>query len=137
MKNREVPENLKRDFGTFLDSMIDDLAKEIDAPIQVIIEALSNEYGVSVADMRKCLKLVKSKFTLNNNVVYWDHLTGVYVKRTNHLAKVHNVIKKIGYGLRDFTLEDMQVDTVYPIIEAVFTNSACFDTWHNERRLAG
>lgn len=121
-----------KDFGTFIDEIIESTAKEVDAPINVIMEALSTEYRVSVPDIRECLRLVGSKFTLNNNVVYWDHIDHKWVKRTNHLAKVTNAIKKIGHGLKELD-DSLDIGEAYSYVEAVFTSSACFGEWTSSR----
>ena len=135
VKTKSIPADVEKDFGKYLDGMVDMLAREIDAPVATIISALAARYNIDENECRRCMKTVDSQFTANNNVVYFDHLDGKFVKRTNHLAKVIKTMTAIGHALESVEPDadgDM-IHSVYEQIEAVFATKAAHNKWREER----
>lgn len=117
---RKIPKELKKDFGKFIHSMIKDLSIETEENVSVIISFLANEYDVSTKDIRECLKSVKSIFTSNNNVIYYDSISKKFIKRTTLLARIGNVFTKIGNDMKKID-ENFDPSEIFKVVETIYS----------------
>lgn len=117
---RKIPEDMKMDFGKFLDSVIATIAIESEENVSNIILSLAKRYDISEKDLRDCLKSVDSIFTSNNNVIYYDSVSKKFIKRTTLLARIGNVFKKIGYEMKKID-ENFDPGEIFKVVETIYS----------------
>jgi hypothetical protein len=101
---KQIPEDLREDFGFLANEIVDEIVRDSVLPAKDVIALVAGHYDVCPAELIKCLKLVNSPFTANNNVVFYDGEK--FVKRTTHLAQVHRIFDRLKVELHDLIDDD-------------------------------
>ena len=116
---RKVPSEIVEDFGQLLDEIIDTLVVENGMSAEIAMVLLSKYYNVSMNDIKECLKIVSSKFTANNNVIFYDTEKSKYIKRTTLLSQIGTLYTKIGTRLKRVD-ENMDPTAIFETIETTY-----------------
>lgn len=95
----EITEENINDYAKILNEIVDELAKESEESIPMILDDIANYYNIPVKVIIKSLRSVNSIYTLNNPIVYY--FNGDAIRRTNAQSANKFLLIKLGTKMRE------------------------------------